>query len=147
MSFHQKNVMVTLASFLLILLFFVANIVFLVINNDFNRSNVIQIWTIVVISAVFATLIGIIFTHVILLFAKNQKNIKEIDDLVDERDLRIDREGTYLTYRITSISTFLAMLLFAAGQSSLVMFSLLILSGLISQIAGDIRRLYLYQRR
>jgi len=145
MSFHHKNVTVTLASFSLILLFFVLRSIQLIANQEFNHSNVVQLWTIVVILAVLATLAGIIFTHVVLL-ARNRQRLDEIDDLVDERDQRIDREGTHLTYRITSISTFIAMLLFAVGQSALIMFSLLIFSGLIGQIAGDMRRIHLYRQ-
>ncbi|MEM7117586.1 MAG: hypothetical protein AAF614_34460 [Chloroflexota bacterium] len=145
MSFHHKNVTVTLASFSLILLFFVLRSIQLIVSSEFNRENVIQLWMIVVILAIFATLAGIIFTHGLSL-ARNQQRLHEIDDLVDERDLRIDREGTHLTYRITSIGTFIAMFLFAIGQSPLVMFSLLIVIGLIGQIAADIRRLYLYRQ-
>ena len=145
MSFHHKNVTVTLASFSLILLFFILRSVRLIVNHDFNQSNVDQLWTIVVILAVFATLLGIIFTHGVSL-AINRQRVDEVDDLVDERDLRIDREGTHLTYQVTSIGSFIAMLLFAIGQSPLIMFSLLIVSGLLGQISGDIKRLRLYQQ-
>lgn len=145
MSFQHKNVTVTLASFSLILLLFALRTVQLIVNNDFNQPNVVQLWTIVVILAVFATLAGIIITHGVSL-ARNRQRIDEVDDLVDERDLQIDREGTHLTYRVTSIGTFIAMLLFAVGQSPLVMFSLLIFFGLIGQIAGDIQRLRLYRQ-
>ena len=145
MSFHHKNVTVTLASFSLILLFFILRSVQLIVNHDFNQSNVVQLWTIVVILAVFATLLGIIFTHGVSL-AINRQRVDEVDDLVDERDLRIDREGTHLTYQVTSIGSFIAMLLFAIGQSPLIMFSLLIVSGLLGQISGDIKRLRLYQQ-
>ena len=145
MSFQQKNVTVTLASFSLILLLFALRTIQLIVNNDFNHSNVVQLWTIVVILAVFATLAGIIFTHGVSL-ARNRQRIDEVDDLVDARDLQIDREGTHLTFRVTSIGSFIAMLLFAVGQSPLIMFSLLIFSGLIGQIAGDIQRLRLYRQ-
>ena len=145
MSFHHKNVTVTLASFSLILLFFGLRIVQLLANHDFNQANVVQLWTIVVVLAVFATLAGIILTHGVSL-ARNRQRVDEVDDLVDERDLRIDREGTHLTYRVTSIGSFIAMLFFAIGQSPLIMFSLLIFFGLIGQIAGDTQRLRLYRQ-
>lgn len=145
MSFHNKNVTVTLVSFSLISLFFILRMLQLVITNSFNRANVIQLWIIVAILAVFATLAGIIFTHGISL-VRNRQRLDEVDDLVDERDQRIDREGAHLTYRITSIGTFVAMLFFAIGQSPLIMFTLLIFSGLIGQIAGDLRRLHLYRQ-
>lgn len=70
----------------------------------------------------------------------------EIDETIDERDRRIDLVATNLTCRITSIGSFIAMLTFALGQPPLVMFTLLILFGLIGQIAGDEMRLRRYQQ-
>ena len=145
MSFQHKNVKVTLVSFLLILLLFVLRVVQLLASNDFNQANVVQLWTIIVILTVLATVAGIIFTHGISL-VKSRQRLDEVDDLVDERDRQIDREGTHLTYRVTSIGSFIAMLLFAIGQSPLIMFSLLVFSGLMGQIVGDMRRLRLYRQ-
>jgi len=49
-------------------------------------------------------------------------------------------------FRLWGLMIVLAMLTFVFGQSPLFMFSLLILSGLVAQIAGDSWRLTLYQR-
>lgn len=145
MSFQQKNVTVTLMSFSLILLLFLLRIAQLIVNDNFNQASVVQLWIVVAILAVFATLAGIIATHGIPL-VRNQQRLDEVDDLVDERDLRIDREGTHVIYRVTSIGTFVAMLTFAVGQPPLIMFVLLIFFGLAGQIAGDAWRLHLYRQ-
>ena len=70
----------------------------------------------------------------------------KIEDVEDERDELIDLKGTRVTYLVYSVGVLLAMLTFAFGQPGLVLFTLLILCGVIAQIAGDIWRLRLYQR-
>ena len=70
----------------------------------------------------------------------------EIDDFTDERDDLIDLRGTKVTYSITSFGSLIAMLTFVMGQPPLIMFTLLVLSGLVAQIIGDINRLRLYRR-
>ena len=118
-------------------------------NQNFNDATVVRLWIIVVVMAIVVTIIGIILTHGIPAAVKRARtgDLKsEIDDTIDERDQRIDLEGTNLTYRITSLGTFVAMLTFALGQSPLVMFSLLIFFSLLGQIAGDALRLKRYQQ-
>lgn len=149
MTFQQKNNTVSLASFSLLLIFFLLRIAQLVRNQNFNETTVVRLWMIVIVLAVFGTVVAIIFAQGIpaaVLKARKDGIEPEIDDLIDERDQRIDLEGTKLTYRITSLGTFVAMLTFAFGQSPLIMFSLLILFTLVGQIAGDALRLKQYQQ-
>jgi len=149
MTFQQKNNTVSLTSFSLLLIFFLLRIAQLVRNQNFNDAAVIRLWIIVVVLAIVVTVVAIIFAQGIptaVLKARKDGLEPEIDDLIDERDQRIDLEGTNLTYRITSLGTFVAMLTFAFGQPPLVMFSLLIFFGLVAQIAGDALRLRRYQQ-
>ncbi len=148
MTFQQKNNTVSLTSFSLLLIFFIVRIAQLVRNQNFTDAAVIRLWIIVVILSVFATVAAIILTHgipAVIERVRTGKTESEIDDMIDERDQRIDLEGTFLTYRITSIGTFIASLTFALGQPPLVMFSLLLFFGLLGQIAGDALRLKRYQ--
>lgn len=147
MTFQQKNNAVSLASFSLLLLFFLLRISQLVRSESFNADNVVRLWITVVVLAVVVTVVAIILAHGIpAAVAKTRAGAPqpEIDDTIDERDQSIDMEGTTLTYRMTSLGTFLAMSTFALGHSPLVMFSLLIFFSLIGQIAGDALRLRRY---
>jgi hypothetical protein len=47
---------------------------------------------------------------------------------------------------VSSLGVFFSMLTFVFGQPPLVMFTLLIFSGLVAQVTGDARRLYLYRK-
>lgn len=149
MTFQQKNNTVSLTSFSLILIFFLLRLAQLVRNQNFSEATIIRLWVVVIALAIFATIIGIILTHVIaraMETARTGNHDAEFDDAIDERDQRIDLEGTNMTYRITSLGIFVAMLTFAIGQSPLVMFSLLIFFTLIGQIGGDALRLRRYQQ-
>lgn len=148
MTFQQKNNTVSLTSFSLLLIFFLVRIAQLVRNQNFQDAPVIRLWIIVVVLSIVMTVIAIIFAQGIPAAVWNARKAgrePEIDDLIDERDKRIDLEGTFLTYRVTSIGTFIASLTFALGQPPLVMFSLLLFFGLFGQIAGDALRLKRYQ--
>ena len=149
MTFQQKNVTVTLASFTLLLVLFLLRIMRLVRTESFNDSTVIRLWIFVVVFAIVVTVIGMILTHgmsAVLEVVRTGNDKAEIDDIIDERDQLIDLKGTKTTYTITSLGTFLAIMAFALGWSPLVMISLMLFFGIVGQIAGDARRLQLYQQ-
>ncbi len=148
MSFQQKNNAVSLVSFLLLLIYFVLRNAQLIVNQQFNHGTVVRLWVIVVVLAIFGTLVAIIFAQGIpaeIVRAGKTGGEPEIDDFVDERDEQIDLEGTNLTYKITSFGTFVASLTFVFGYSPLIMFTLMMLFGLVGQIAGDTLRLKRYR--
>lgn len=148
MSFQEKNITASFVIFTLILGFYVVRVFQLIQNESFNLTNMVRLWGIVIILGIVVTIIGTILTHIgsgIIEAIKTQKE-PVIEDIQDERDRLIDLKGTRVTYIVYSIGVFLAMLTFAFGQPSLVMFSLLIFSGLVAQIVGDISRLVMYRR-
>lgn len=147
MSFTEKNIVVSLVNFSLILTFFLVRIFQMVQNNTFEPSNVFRLWGIVIFLAVIITIGAIIFTQIAsATFSFWKTGVEpEIDNLEDERDKLINLRGTQATYTISSLGAFIAMLTFVWGQSPLVMFSLLIFFGLLAQIIGDVIRLTLYR--
>ena len=149
MTFQQKNVTVTLVSFTLLLIFFLLRVTQLVRTESFNHSSVIRLWIFVVVFAIGVTVLGMILTHgvsAVFEVIRTGDDKAEIDDTIDERDQLIDLKGTKMTYTVISFGSFFAILAFALGQSPLVMISLLLFFGIAGQIAGDARRLQLYQQ-
>lgn len=149
MSFKERNITISLINFTLIFGFFLVRVVQLLQGGTFNEANVFRLWGIVIFFAVIVTLVAIFMTHfgpgIIRAIRTGEKN-PEFEYLEDERDKWIDLRGTRITYTISSLGVFFAMLTFVYGQSPLVMFTLLILFGLLAQIIGDASRLYLYRR-
>lgn len=147
MSFAQKNIIGTLVSFSLILLYYLIRLSTLIQTDSFIREEVVHLWVIVVIATIVVTVTTMILTHIfsaVSIAVKTQAE-PEIDETEDERDKLIDLKGTSLTHQINSIGVLLAMLTFVFGKPAVIMFSLVILSGIIAQIAGDAARLYFYR--
>lgn len=149
MSYQEKNTSVSLVTFTLILGYYLISLFQLVQEGEFNDTNVFRLWGITIVLAIIATIVMTILTHIasaIIQAIKTGGEEPEIEDIADERDKLIDLRGTKVTYLVSSIGVFLSMLTFVFGQPPLVMFSLLILFGIVAQIIGDISRLYLYRR-
>jgi hypothetical protein len=149
MSYQEKTVAVSLVTFTLILGFYGIRVLQMIQTGGFNSGNVFRLWGIIIALAIVATIVLTILTHIlsaILHAIQTGAEKPEIEDIQDERDQFIDLRGTKVTYLVSSIGSFFAMLTFVLGQSALVMFTLLVVSGLIAQIVGDAARLYLYRR-
>ena len=148
MTFQQKNFTVSLVNFIVILIIFLFRLIQMNLSGTFNATNLFWLWGIVCVLAVVVTIAATMMTHmasaVIEAWRTGDDN-PEIDNFTDERDDLIDLKGTKVTYRLSSVGGFLAMLSFVFGQSPLVMFSLFIFFGLVAQIGGDLTRLRLYR--
>lgn len=149
MSFQQKNIAVSLVNFTLILGFFLLRVFQMIQSDGFVPENIFRLWGITIGLAIVVTIIGTILTHIVSAIFEAIRTGNEdpkIEDFEDERDKLIDLRGTRITYIVSSLGVFLSMLTFVFDQPPLVMFTLLIFSGLAAQIAGDISRLILYRR-
>lgn len=149
MSFQEKNIAVSLVNFSLILGFYLIRIFQFVQSESFNSANVFRLWGIIIVLAVIVTIILTILTHIgsaIFEVIKTGDENPKIEDIEDERDKLINLRGTKVTYTVSSLGSFVAMLTFVFGQPPLVMFTLIIFFGLLGQIIGDISRLVLYRR-
>jgi drug/metabolite transporter (DMT)-like permease len=148
MSYQEKNITASFVVFTLILGFYLLRVFQLTQSDSFNLTNMVRLWGTVIVLGIVVTIVGTILTHIGSGIIEAIKTRQEpvISDIQDERDRLIDLRGTRITYVVYSLGVFLAMLTFALGQPALVMFSLLILAGLVGQIVGDISRLVLYRR-
>lgn len=176
MSFKQKNIVVTLVNFSLILGFYLFRLWQLLQNGNFSPASVFRLWGIVIVLAVVVTVAATILTHIVAAVMgalttgtrdafRDFKTVPAffgavktgdddalnkieitLEDFEDERDKLIDLKGTNLAYSVSSIGGFFAMLSFALGQPPLVMFALLVFFGITAQIVGDVKRLVLYYR-
>ncbi|MGJ3238359.1 MAG: hypothetical protein ACFE0Q_06605 [Anaerolineae bacterium] len=148
MSYKEKNIVVTLVNFSLILTFYVISILRMIQRETFIAENVFRVFGWVVFFAVIVTIIALILAQFgVTIFEAIRTGDKdpEIEYFEDERDKLIDLKGTQATYTVSSVGSFIAMLTFVFGQPPLVMFTLLIFFGVLAQIVGDITRLMFYR--
>jgi hypothetical protein len=149
MSFQEKNILVSLTNFSLILVYFLMRIVQLNLNGNFLPERVFQLWLTVIVFSIVVTIAGTILTHIvsaILEAIRTGDENPQVEDIEDERDKLIELRGTRVTYIAFSLAVFGSMLSYVFGQPSLVMFTGLILAGLIAQVIGDAYRMVLYRR-
>jgi hypothetical protein len=155
MTFQEKNIVVSLGSFLLILGVYLVRLFQMLQGDGLNSTSVFRLWGTVIVLAIFFTIFATILTHIVSAIiqaivqaietGEKEPDI-EIDDLQDERDKLIDLRGTKVTHVVSSIGVGLAMLTYVLGQPPLVMFTLLIFVSIVAQILGDISRLVHYRR-
>lgn len=149
MSFQEKNITVSLVNFTLILGYFLLRLRQMTATEAFTQTNVFRLWVIIIVAAIIVTIAATVLTYIvsaIIQAIKTGDKEPEIEDLADERDRLIDLRGTKVTYTVSSLGVFVAMLTFTFGQPPLVMFTLLIFFGVLAQIVGDASRLLLYRR-
>lgn len=148
MSFQEKNIAASLATFSLILGIYLVRLVQMAQTNSFNASNVFRLWGIIALLAVAGTILLSILTHIAggILHKIRTNEDPQIEDIQDERDQMIDLKGTRVAYTFSTLGVAASMLTFVLGQTPLVMFSALIFFGVLAQIISDIWRLALYRR-
>lgn len=148
MSMQQRNTVVSLVSFLLILGFLSFRVFQMVQTGTFIASNVFRMWGIVIVAAIAMTIAGMILTTIgasVVYVAKTNENPPEEDYLEDERDKLIALKGTRVSHTVYSIGVLIAMIIFVLNQVPLVLFTLLIVAGLVAQIVSDVYRLFRYR--
>lgn len=149
MSMQQRNTVVSLVSFLLVLGYFCLRVFQMVQTTTFTAPNVFQLWGIVIAAAITITILGTIGATIlsaIFYAVRTREEPPKQEYLEDERDKLITLKGTRVAYIVSSLSVLIAMLTFVLDQPPLVMFTLLIGSGLVAQIVGDVYRLFRYRR-
>jgi hypothetical protein len=148
MSSQLINVTVSLVSHLLILVYYLVNLLLMYQGGGLVPSRVFTLWAIVIVAIIVLNILGNILTYIVLTIVHVIKTGKEVEErfIVDERDRLSELKGVRVSYISYSIGVLIAMLTFVIGQPPLVMFSLLILSGILAEITGDIAQFYLYRR-
>lgn len=147
MSFQEKNIVVSLATFTLIMAVFLISVVQMIRGDGLRAEAIYWLWGVVVLLATVGTIGLTIATHVVGSAVRSitTQRPQAVAHVTDERDQLIMLRGTEIAYRASSIGVALAMLTLVLGQPPLVMFLLLIFFGLLAQILADLARLHAYR--
>jgi hypothetical protein len=148
MSYQEKSVTVSLFSSLLILGYFLINMFRMYFGEGLVSGQVFRLAGIVIAAGIIVNITANILTNIILSIVHAIRTGKEEEErfIEDERDKLIGLKGTKFSYIVFSVGVLLAMITFVIGQPPLVMFSLIVLSGLVAEIIGDIVQIVLYRR-
>ncbi len=149
MSYQEKNITVSLVSGALIFGYFLLRIIRMLQNGPLVSGEVFRLWGVIIVVTILVNILGTILTHIvtsIIEAIKTQQGDPQIDDFEDERDDLINLKGTRVAHVVSSLGVFAAMVTFVFGQPALVMFTVIIFSGIIAEMAADVVRLVYYQR-
>ena len=148
MSTRRISITVSLVSTLLILGYYLLNLIPMFQKGELNSEEVFRLAGIVIITSIVLNIAGNIITMIIIniIHAIQTQSEKEARMIEDERDKLIGLKGTQVSYVAFSLGVLIAMLTFVFGQPPLVMFSLIIFFSLLAEIFGDLAQFYFYNR-
>jgi hypothetical protein len=148
MSNRKISISVSLVSTLLILGYYLVNLIPMFQQGDLNSEEVFRLAGIVIIASIALNIVGNILTIIVIniVHAIQTQSDKEVRMLEDERDKLIGLKGTQVSYIAFSLGVLASMLAFVIGQPALVMFSLIIFFSLLAEIIGDLSQFYFESR-
>jgi hypothetical protein len=148
MSTRKISIYVSLVSTLLILGYYLLNLVPMTRQGDLNSEDVFRLAAVVVIASIVLNIAGNIITMIVIhiIHAIQTRSDQELRLIEDERDKLIGLKGTQVSYFALSLGVLVALLTFVFGQPALLMFSLIIFFALLAEICGDLAQLYFYSR-
>lgn len=148
MSYQEKNVTVALVSHLLILVYYVFNLLPIIQSGEWVANKLYVLWLVVIGASILVTIIGSILTNIILTIVEaiRSQKYEEPRFITDERDHLIELKGIRIEYITYSIGVLTSIFAFIFGQPPLMMISLIFAFGILAEIAGDIAKITLYRR-
>ena len=148
MSTEEKNITVTMWSYVCILIYFVMRWMNMYQTIGLDKATIFSLWATVIAAIILVSIIGSILTHIIfaIVYAIKTQSDKAEPMITDERDKMIKLRGDKLGYIVFSVGVFIGMITYTMGQPTLIMFSIIVLSSIVSEIAADVFQLIIYRR-
>jgi len=147
MSYQEKNITVSLASYLLIVGYYLVNLFQMLRGGELVSARLFGLWATVILATIIVNIIASILTNILLTIVEAIKAQKyeEPRFIADERDKVIELKGIRASYIMFSVGVLVSVLAFTFGQPPLVMVSLIIFFAIAAEIIGDISQIYLYR--
>jgi hypothetical protein len=148
MSTEEKNITVTLWSYVCILIYFIVRWTNMYQTIGLDKATVFGLWATVIASIILVSIIGSILTHIVfaIVHAIKTQSDKVEPMITDERDKMIKLRGQNLGYIIFSIGVFIGMITYVLNQPTLIMFSIIVFFSVFSEIVADVFQLIIYRR-
>ena len=148
MSYQEKNITVSLVSYLLIVGYYLANWFQMYQEGGLVSNKLFGLWVIVILGTIIINIVASILTNIVLTIVEAIKAQKyeEPRFIADERDQLIELKGIRSSYITFSLGVLVSVLAFAFGQLPLVMVSMIVFFAILAEIIGDISQIYLYRR-
>lgn len=146
MTYQEKTTTVSLMSTLLIFGFYLVNALPLMQSEPMNSTAIFSLWATIIILSIIVNIVSSILALIVFNVIQMIRTHEEESDIMDERDKLIGLKGTRNSYVTFSLGVLVSMVTLVMNMPAVVMFNLLVISGLAAQVVGDVSRLYLYRR-
>ena len=148
MSYQEKNITVSLVSYLLIVGYYLVNLFQMLQEGELVSSKLFGLWAIVILATIIVNIIASILTNIVLTIVEaiKARTYENPRFIADERDKLIELKGIRSSYIMFSVGVLVSVLAFAFGQPPLVMVSMIIFFAIAAEVMGDISQIYLYRR-
>jgi hypothetical protein len=146
MSYEERNNVVSLVCSLLILAFYLVNLYPMIQDGELVATQVYSLWATTIVLAIVINIAAAILTNIAFAIVHTVATKEDPKFITDERDKLIQLKGTRNAYLIFGLGTFFSMGTLVLNIPPLVMFNLLIFSGIAAEVFGSLSRLYLYRR-
>ena len=148
MSTEEKNITVTLWSYVCILIYFVIRWMNMYQTVGLDKATIFGLWATVIASIILVSIISSILTHIVfaIVHAIKTQSDKPERMVTDERDKYIKLRGQNLGYIVFSVGVFIGMITFVMGKEPLIMFSIIVFFSVFSEIVADVFQLLIYRR-
>jgi len=147
MSYQEKNASVMLFSALIIAAYYIINLLRMTQGGaELNPAEVYTLWGVIIVASILANIASSILTNIVFGIIETIRTNEEPELFMDERDKMIELTGNRNAYNVFGIGAFFSMLSLVVGMEPLVMFNILVASGIAAQITESLTQLYLYRR-
>ena len=148
MSYQEKNITVSLVSYILIAGYYLVNLFQMLQEGELVSSKLFGLWATVILATIIVIIIATILTNIVLTIVESikAKTYETPRFIEDERDKLIELKGMRSSYITFSIGVLISVLFFVFGQPPLVMISMIVFFAIAAEIIGGISQIYLYRR-
>ncbi len=146
MFYQEKQTIVSLASTILISLFYCANMLQRYQERSANAADDFQFLASAALLLIPVLIVSKIVIYILFSIVNTVVTRQEEPSVKDELDQLINLKATRNFYHVFMAGFVLSLGSAAIGQPPVVMFSLLLLSMIVSGVTLDVSQLYFYRR-
>jgi uncharacterized membrane protein len=146
MSFQEKRAVVAFITTLLVSAVYFAVMLQRYPEGDVYSADVFRYWGTVILILIPVSIVAKIIVHIGFSIVNTLATQEEEPSITDERDHLIELRAARNSLYVFTIGFALAMGALVIDMPPSTMFIVLILSGILSEVAGDLTQFYLYRR-
>ncbi|MBD0384413.1 hypothetical protein [Paenibacillus sedimenti] len=146
MSFQEKRNIVSLITSVLIFSIYSMYVFQKFQEGSFHSSNDFSFWGAFILILIPVSILAKIIIHIVFSIINTIVTKEKVPLITDELDRLIELKSTRNSHYVFIIGFLLSMIPLVMDQPPYVMFIILISSGLLSEVVGNITQLYLYRR-